>query len=76
MSDKNRFEVQFDECEHEGDLEEYVNDLQESGAEIIDHNINYDAECGYVTIEVSDTKDFISKFKQTNSFDFAGFRKC
>ncbi len=47
-----RAELSFTECEHEGDLENYLGDLRESGAKIADSDINYEAEVGHVTIEV------------------------
>lgn len=64
--------ISFYECEHYGDLDNYVNDLQQSGAEIISYALS-DEESGNVLISVPDNQfdAFLEKFKQTDSFGFS-----
>ena len=69
-----KHEIEFYECEHDGDLNNYISDLQESGASVIDSNINHEAEIGHVTIEVEDYEAFLEKFKETDSIDFSSIR--
>lgn len=68
--------VYFTECEHMGDLNNYVDDLVESGATIISKNITPEDEEGRVVIEVQDEQweNFITKFEETNSFDFSNLQ--
>lgn len=65
-----RLTVQFYECEHQGDLDHYLDDLTSCGASIIKKEINYEAEIGEVLIEVNDSKLFWNKFKETDSYEF------
>ena len=63
--------VEFYECEHEGDLDIYCDDLRASGANIGETSINADAEIGKVTFTVEgDWSKFVTAFKKTESFDF------
>jgi hypothetical protein len=62
--------IEFYECEHQGDLDNYIEDILESGGEVVTSEINYEAEIGFVRIEVLDKKDFVEKFSQTESYDF------
>jgi hypothetical protein len=61
--------ITFSECEHDGDVNNYKQDLIDSGATIIEVNPDFDSE--EVTIVIDYEKDFIDKFKETNSYDFA-----
>jgi hypothetical protein len=63
--------ISFSECEHYGDLDNYKDDLRYSGAIVLSSQINHDAEEGSVEVEIKDKKEFISKFKQTNSYGFS-----
>ena len=60
----------FTECEHHGDLDNYISDLRDSGAIIIASTVFPDTEVGEVTIEVKDITTFIKKFKKTESYEF------
>lgn len=62
--------IEFYECEHQGDLDNYIEDILESGGEVITSEVNYDSEIGFVRIEVSNKQDFMEKFYQTDSYDF------
>ena len=63
--------LSFYECEHQGDLDNYIDDLEESGAEILSDSIDYDDETGIVKIYVADKDNFLQKFRQTDSFNFS-----
>lgn len=63
--------VYFHECEHEGDLNNYITDLREAGASILSSSCNSDAESGVVRIGVKDLASFLSKFKETDSYEFS-----
>ena len=62
--------LEFYECEHQGDLDHYTDDVLSCGASIIKKEINYEAEIGKVLIEVNDSKLFWNKFKETESYEF------
>lgn len=70
-----RREVHFYECEHDGDLDNYANDLMESGATVVSSSCNHEAETGIIVIEVSDFASFINKFKETDSFGFSSIKQ-
>ena len=61
----------FSECEHDGDLDNYVSDVINSGATIISSQINHDEETARVEIEYQ--PEFVEKFKKTDSFDFSNW---
>jgi len=65
--------VSFYECEHEGDLENYVEDLLTAGAKVLATTLNEQAETGSATIEVADRAAFIKRFQLSNSYGFASF---
>lgn len=58
------------ECEHEGDMGNYLYDLRKSGAEILGSSINHDEETGEITMRIPDAVDFMQKFKNTDSYGF------
>ena len=64
--------ILFTECEHYGDLENYVSDLQRSGATIISQDL-IDDETGVVLIEVDEDyyERFTEHFSDTDSFEFS-----
>ena len=45
--------IYFHECEHNSDLENYLNDLKDSGADILSSNLDYEEETAEVKIEVA-----------------------
>lgn len=63
--------ITFNECEHDGDMNAYIDDLVKSGAKVFDKNINEDDETCRIYIEVSDFDDFVSKFSKTDSYGFS-----
>lgn len=60
----------FTECEHNGDLENYANDVRNSGGTIISSRVNAEEEEGYMTIEVDDESKFWDRFNKTDASDF------
>lgn len=66
-------EVRFYECEHEGDLNAYVSDLQASGARVLSAKCDgdYPSTSGTVEIHVDDFAGFMVKFSETDAFDFS-----
>lgn len=65
-----RIYLEFIECEHSGDLDNYENDVCSSGAKIIDRKININEEVGTLEIEVENKEAFWLKFQETESFEF------
>ena len=63
--------ITFTECEHRGDLNNYIGDLVEAGARILSSNVNHDTEEGNVCVEVSDREAFDKAFKATDSYNFS-----
>jgi len=66
------YRIEFYECEHEGDLDDYCHDLRKSGATIVGTSVNHRAEIGYVRFRVKDDdyEAFFAKFKQTDAYEF------
>lgn len=61
----------FSECEHDGDLDNYVSDIINCGGKIISSQINHDEETARVEIEYE--PGFVEKFKKTDSIDFSNW---
>jgi len=61
-------QLSFYECEHYGDLDNYIDDVEQSGGTVTSSNINLEAETG--TIDVTHDEGFWDRFKETNSFEF------
>lgn len=70
----------FYECEHSGDLNHYLRDIEHAGGKVTYTKLNNREETGEVTVEVSgDLKEFFNKLKHTNSdgmFDVESQRKA
>ncbi len=67
---KVRFRIDFRECEHDGDLDNYIYDIVESGGTVINKQIDYDEETAWVIVEADNKDDFFEKFEHTNAYDF------
>jgi translation elongation factor EF-Ts len=63
--------IHFSECEHEGDLDHYKDDLREAGATIISSEINHDAEEGSVVVEIKDKKAFLLHYQMMDSYELS-----
>ena len=66
-----RLNLTFSECEHSGDLERYEEDIRKCGGTIIMSDCKPDDEEGYIMFNVEDRKDFIEKFRKTESYGFS-----
>ena len=60
----------FSECEHEGDLDNYLSDIIKSGGKILLSKINYSEESAEVVVEYEED-EFMEKFINTNAFQFS-----
>lgn len=69
--ESKKMAISFYECEHDGDLDHYCDDLAASGARVLKSRVNHDEEEGVVVIEVSDVSKFKARFAQTESFEFS-----
>ena len=58
--------IKFYECEHNGDLDNYKSDIRDSGGKILNSGLNYEAETGWVEVEIDDK--FWERFKQTDAY--------
>jgi len=67
-----RLKITFTECEHDADLENYADDVRNSGGTIVQSYVNTDEEEGVIIIEVEDKPTFVEKFKQTQAWEFVG----
>jgi hypothetical protein len=65
-----KIKANFYECEHDGDLDNYIGDIVSSGGKIISSSVDSDEETGTVVFEVEDKPTFVEKFKQTNAWQF------
>ena len=60
--------LNFYECEHYGDLDNYASDVEASGGVIESRMVDTEEETG--TLECSIPHDFWTKFKTTNAYEF------
>jgi len=60
----------FGECEHDGDLEQYVSDINKSGGNCSSMSVNADEEVGFITVDAPSEVDFWMEFKKTTSYGF------
>lgn len=65
-----RTTIYFTECEHNGDLDEYIDDITRSGGKVTDAKINIEEETAMVHVDIFDD-DFAERFRKTNAFDFS-----
>ncbi len=73
MATPKTLSLSFYECEHEGDLDRYIRDLNRCGARIRNSQINFDAETAEVIIEIPDFPAFKVAWQKTESAGFAQF---
>jgi predicted enzyme related to lactoylglutathione lyase len=65
-----RTTIYFSECEHNGDLDEYIEDIEKSGGKVIHAAINTEEETAMCQVDIIDD-DFAERFKKTNAYDFS-----
>ena len=63
-------ELEFYECEHNGDLDYYLDDIIECGGKIVSSSVDHDSEIGHVVVAVKNRKEFITKFQETDASQF------
>jgi hypothetical protein len=66
----DKITLSFYECEHEGDIQNYMEEIARCGAKIEDYHLDYEEEVGVVSIVVEDKKGFWKKFKETEAYGF------
>lgn len=62
--------ISFYECEHNGDMQNYISDMVSCGAKIINSVLDSDDETCTIYYSVEDKEDFIKKFIETDSYEF------
>lgn len=65
-----QFTINFYECEHNGDLDNYKDNVRESGGDILNSGLDYEAEIGWVKVQVDNIEDFKEKLSKTDAWDF------
>jgi len=63
--------INFYECEHNGDLDDYFADIRKAGGNVINVDHNFKAETAEVEVEVENIKTFLIKFIETDGCDFS-----
>ena len=63
--------IGFYECEHDGDLSNYADDVRKAGGAVLKRQLNEDEEAGYLLVEVADKAAFIAEFRKTESYQFS-----
>ena len=63
-----RIKIVFSECEHSGDLENYLEDIQKSGGRVSCSSVDDEGE---VIVDIEDKGLFLAQFKTTDSFGFS-----
>ena len=65
-----RSTISFYECEHQGDLDNILEDMRSCGAKIGYTQLNVDAETCTIEYEVEDMGKFTNQFTETESYGF------
>lgn len=64
------YTLRFSECEHQGDLDNYKTDVQNSGGVILESGVDHENEEGWMKVSIEDKDAFLLKFKQTDAYGF------
>lgn len=70
LTEGKTFSLSFYECEHDGDADNYRDDIRDSGGKITGTKLNYDAETCTIDVQVSNYNTFMKKFKKTDAYQF------
>ena len=65
----------FTECEHNGDLQNYIEDIQLSGGRIIDTDIDIHEETCSIKFEFDNKDEFLKNFMVTDSYEFSNLNQ-
>jgi len=60
----------FSECEHQGDLNNYSDDIHKCGGTIVQFHVDTENEEGTVIILVENKDAFMNEFKKTEAYNF------
>jgi len=63
--------IYFHECEHQGDMQNYLGELMECNAKIVTDSLDYEAETGTIEIEVEHYGEFLGRFEDTDAYEFS-----
>jgi len=64
----------FSECEHEGDIHNYAQDVRSAGGKVVGSKMcQYSYEQCEIRVEVVDKAKFFEKFKKTNAFEMSQY---
>lgn len=66
----------FRECEHEGDVDHYAEEVIAAGAKIIRTTLNEDAETCAMEVEVGNWEAFFEAFSKTDAGLFASYGRA
>lgn len=79
-----RLTIYFHECEHEGDLNVYVEACLAAGAQVVSSELErgyeddgewVEPEAGIVVVEVADKAAFVKAFSSSPSFGFSSLSR-
>jgi len=70
MKNSKEMKLAFSECEHQGDLDNYIADIIKCGGKIIKSEVIADEEEGWILFEVENKNSFWLKFHEVDSFAF------
>ena len=62
--------LSFYECEHNQDMQNYISDMVNCGAKIINSELDTDDETCMIIYSVEDQEEFIKKFIETDCYEF------
>ena len=63
--------LEFYECEHDGDLQHYIDDIVKCGGEVINSSVDDDEEIGTIVVKYDNINgNFLQKFKETETYGF------
>ena len=67
---KGKFKFAFYECEHDGDLDMYIEELERCGAKVENREVDTISETGIVICTIEDRPTFRDKFDPTEAREF------
>ena len=68
--------LKFAECEHSGDLEQYVAVVRGLGAKVVERRVDVNAEEGTLVVQVPDMGAFLRALRPTDAAEMLiGFRR-
>lgn len=67
---KELITIYFSECEHQGDLDNYIEDIENCNGHVSDYIFDHDNETAECIVEVIDESIFLSEFENTDSYGF------